>query len=224
VNVRQAINHAIDRAALIKAVLFGYGTPANSFMPKGAIDYDPDIPVPAYDLNLARQYLSKSSVPHGFSMTMEMAAGHKEWEQTANIVQNELAQIGIKVTLKPVDPTALINSQFAGKYNFTETNWTNDIPDPDELVTWTAGYNTGSWNFLTWYKNPALAALSHQAESTSDAATRQHLYYQIQQIWAHDVWIIALYYIPFMDAVNSHVQGFHQNPLGYFVLQGVHKS
>jgi peptide/nickel transport system substrate-binding protein len=224
VNVRQAINHAIDRAALVKAVLFGYGQPANSFIPNGAIDHDPNIPVPTYDLKLAKQYLSKSSVPNGFNLTMEVSSGHQEWADTAQIVQNELASLGIKVTLKPENPTTLSNDTQAGKYHMTETLWTNDIPDPDELVAFTANNEPGSWNFQTWYTNPKVTNLSQQAEQTSDSATRQRLYYQIQQIWAHDVWLLALYYVPFINAVSSHVVGFHENPLGYFNLQGVHKT
>jgi hypothetical protein len=38
------------------------------------------------------------------------------------------------------------------------------------------------------------------------------------------VWILALYYVPFVNAVGSNVQGFHENPLGYFVFKGVHKA
>lgn len=226
VNVRQAINHAIDRTALIKAVLYGYGTPANSFMPKGAIDYDPNIPVPAYDPSLARKLLAKSSAPHGFNMTIEVAAGNKEWQETATVLQSELAQIGIKANIKPEDPTTLFRNQQANppKYNFTENLWTNDIPDPDELVAFSANYASGSWNFFTWYDNPQVAAMSHQAEVSNDAATRQRLYYQIQEAWSRDVWFLALYYVPFINAVNSNVHGFHENPLGYFVFQGVHKS
>ena len=51
----------------------------------------------------------------------------------------------------------------------------------------------------------------------------QRPYDQIQRIW-REVWFIALYDVPFVNAVNSRVQGFHENPLGFFVLQGVHKS
>ena len=224
VNVRQAINHAIDRAAIVRAVLYGYGTPANSFIPAGAIDYDPNIPVAKYDLNLARQYLSKSSVPHGFSMTMETRAGNAAWDETAVIFKAEVAPLGIKVDIKPLDPTTESQNETVGKYHFTEEYWTNDIPDPDELVTWSVNYNPGSWNFFTWYNNPQAARLSSQAEQVNDPATRQRLYFQIQQIWARDMWLPALYYSPFINAIAPNVQGFHQNPLGYFVLQGVHKT
>jgi peptide/nickel transport system substrate-binding protein len=219
VNVRQAINHAIDRAALIKTVLHGLGTPANSFIPKGAIDYDAALPVPAHDLSLARRLLSMSSVPHGFTLSVDVLPGNNEWEETARVLQSELAPLGIKVTIKMAVP----NTWPPGGNHpyFGEGGWTNDIPDPDEIVTFAAGNVTG--NFNSYYNDPAAAALSRQAAQVNDPATRKRLYYQIQQIWAREVWFIALYYVPFVNAVNSHVQGFHENPLGFFVLQGVHK-
>ena len=224
VKVRQAITHAIDRAALVKAVLYGYGTPANSFMPRGAIDYDPNIPVPSYDLALARKLLSQSTVPHGFTMNFEVGSGDTVGNQTAVIFKSEVAPLGIKVNIKPMDPTTLFNNQDVGKYSFTNNLWTNDIPDPDELVAFSANYAPGSWNFFTWYHNPEVSRLSHEAEQTNDAATRKRLYYQIQEIWAREQWFFALYYPPFVNAVSSRVQGFHESPLGYFVLQGVHKT
>jgi peptide/nickel transport system substrate-binding protein len=224
VKVRQAITHAIDRAALVKAVLYGYGTPANSFMPRGAIDYDPNIPVPSYDPALARKLLSASSVPHGFTMTFDVGSGDTVGNEEAVIFKSEVAPLGIKVNIKPEDPTTLFNDQNAGKYSFTNNLWTNDIPDPDELVAFSTNYAPGSWNFFTWYHNLDVSRLSHEAEQTNDTATRKRLYYQIQEIWARDQWFFALYYPPFVNAVSSRVQGFHESPLGYFVLQGVHKA
>jgi peptide/nickel transport system substrate-binding protein len=225
VNVRQAINHAINRAAIVKAILVGHGTPANSFMPAGAIDYDPNLPVPAYDPTLAKQYLSKSSVPNGFSMTIQAPSGDSVSNDIAQIMQSELAVIGIKVTIQPVDPTTLFNNQQVGKYISAVGNiWTNDIPDPDELVSFAVDYTAGSKAFETWYDNPALIALSHNAEQTNDAASRQKDYYKIQQIMAQDVPILPLFYTPFVNAVTSKVHGFSENPLGYFNLAGVTKS
>jgi peptide/nickel transport system substrate-binding protein len=224
VKVRQAITHAIDRAAIVKAVLYGNGTPANSFMPRGAIDYDPNIPLPSYDPTLARKLLSESSVPRGFTMTFNVGSGDTVTNEEAVIFKSEVAPLGIKVNIKPEDPTTLFNDQEVGKIPFTGNLWTNDIPDPDELVAFSANYASGSWNFFTWYNNPEVSRLSHEAEQTNDAATRRRLYYQIQEIWARDQWFFALTYTPFVNAVNSRVQGFHENPLGYFILQGVHKT
>jgi len=100
VHVRQAINHAIDRAAIVKAITYGYGKPANSFMPIGSLDYDPNIPVPSYDLALAKRYLAASPVPNGFAMTMEVGAGVAVDNEVAQVVQQELAQLNIKVSIR----------------------------------------------------------------------------------------------------------------------------
>jgi peptide/nickel transport system substrate-binding protein len=189
VHVRQAINHIINRAAMAKAVTFSYGTPANSFIPAGAIDHDPNIPVPAYDPALAKKLLSESKVPHGFTMTMETSAGDSISNEQAQIFQSEAAAIGIKVNIQPVDPTTLFNNQQV------------DCP-----------------------KGTTGIKLSQQAEQASDPATRQKLYFQIQQIWSQETHIIALYYVPFVNAVSTKVHGFSENPLGYFNLQGVTKS
>ncbi len=224
VNVRQAINHSIDRAALVKAVLYGHGTPANSFIPAGALFHDSGIPVPSYDPSLAKKLLAKSGHPHGFTMTQEVSAGSSVDLETAVILKQEVAPLGIKINIKQMDPTTLFNDQQVGKYHFTGNLWTNDIPDPDELTSFAIDYTQGAKAFYTNYNNPQLNNLSHQAEQTNDSATRQRLYYQIQQLWAQNASFVALYYAPFVNAVNSKVRGFHENPLGYFNLQGVHKG
>lgn len=222
--VRQAVSHAIDRASFVKAVQYGYASVANSFLPRGAIDYNPNIPVPTYDLALAKKLISQSSVPHGFKMTFYVSSGDTITNEEAQIFQSDVAPLGIKVTIKTMDGTTLFNDQQAGKVSFTSNIWTNDIPDPDELVTFSAACASGSWNFNSFYCNQQVKTLAQRAERVSDAATRHNLYFQIQQLWAQDQWFYALYYAPFVNAVNSHVHGFHENPLGYFVFQGVTKS
>jgi peptide/nickel transport system substrate-binding protein len=234
VKVREAINHIIDRAAMAKAVTGGYGKPANSFIPAGALDYDPNLPVPSYDPVLARKLLSESSVPHGFTMTMETYAGDSISNEQAVIFQGEAAQIGIKVNIQPVDPTTLLSNGemdcppgtkgLCPKYHFGDSLWTSDIPDPDELVTFAVDFTQGCHAYCTWYDNPTLIKLSHEAEQISDPATRQKLYFQIQQIWSQENHIIALYDVPYVNAVSARLHGFGENPLGYFNLEGVTKS
>ena len=225
VNVRQAINHAINRPAIVKALLYGYGKPANSFLPVGSLFYDPSLPVPSYDPALAKQFLAKSSVPNGFNMTIEVGTGAALNGQLAQVIQQELAPLGIKVTVTQVDPTALNAAQQKGNYHSVITGWTNDIPDPDELVTFAVDpIHGGANSFFTYYGDPSVIKLNTRAEQTNDAATRKTLYSQIQKAWAAAAPIMPLYYIPYINAVSTKVHGFSENPLGYFNLQGVTKS
>jgi peptide/nickel transport system substrate-binding protein len=222
VKVRQALNYAVDRAALARTVYFGVAQPAGSFMPNGALDYDPAIPAPPHDLARAKRLLSQSSVPHGFHMTMEVRAGNVPDLQTAVIFQSEVAPLGIVVTIVQKDPTTVQNDQNASHFSFLPSLWTNDIPDPDELVSYATDY-TVSKAFDTEYDNPRLIALSKQAERTADPAQRRRLYYRIQQIVADQVPFLTLVDVPFVNAISTHIHGFFENPLGYFVLQGVTK-
>ena len=144
VHVRQAINHAIDRAALVKAVLFGHGTPASSFMPKGAIDWNANLPVPSHDLALAKKLMKQSKFPKGFTMTMEVPSGDSVSNTIDVILKSELAPLGITLNLRQEDQTTLFNDQQKAKYHITNNLWTNDIPDPDELVAFSATFCTAT--------------------------------------------------------------------------------
>jgi peptide/nickel transport system substrate-binding protein len=224
VKVRQAISHGIDRAAIIKAVLQGNGTSANSFIPAGAIDYDANIPQMTYDPTMAKNLLAQSSKPKGFTMTMQTQSGSVIDQEIGVIFQSEMKAIGITVNIQPTDPTTLFANEQADKYSFATSGWTNDIPDPDELVSFAADYSTGNHSFDTWYNNPTVTKLSQAAEQSNDNATRRKYYYQMQQIWYQQQWFMSLYYSPFVNAVNNKVHGFSENPLGYFNLAGVTKS
>jgi peptide/nickel transport system substrate-binding protein len=225
VHVRQAINHAIDRAALVRAVLYGHGAPANSFMPKGAIDWDASLPVPSYNLSLAKKLMKESKYPKGFSITMEVPSGDSVSNTIDVILKNELQPLGITLNLRQEDQTTLFNDQQKQKYHITNNLWTNDIPDPDELVSFAVNYNlSASRSFFTWYNNQQLAHLSVQAEETNNNAVRRADYIKIQQLFMQNVPFFPLFYVPFVNAVSNSVHGFSENPLGYFNLQGVTKS
>jgi len=224
VKVRQAINHAIDRQALVRAVYYGFASPANSFMAKGAIDWNPTLQPPSFDLALAKKLMAQSSVPHGFTMNYQVRAGSSQDNQVAVIFQQEVKAVGITVNIKPTDPTTLANDNQNFKFDFFSQYWTNDIPDPDELVSYSVDYSQSVKSYYTHYNNPALTSLSHLAEVTPDPAKRRQIYYQIQSIFSQEVPFLYLVYVPFINGVNSKVHGFAENPLGYFVFQGVTTS
>jgi peptide/nickel transport system substrate-binding protein len=223
VNVRQAINHAIDRQGMIRAVLFGRGVAASSFMPKGALWWNPNVPVPTFDLDLAKSYMKKSKYPKGFSMTMEVPSGDSQYNAIDVILKDELSKIGIQLNLKQIDPTTGFNNQDKGDYHMTNNQWTNDITDPDELVSFAVDYSLGSKAFFTFMNIPQLGQMSRAAEKTNNQAKRRQLYFQIQQAFAQQVPFFPLFYVPYVNVVANNVHGFSENPLGYFNLKGVHK-
>lgn len=221
VHVRRAISYAINRNALVKAVLFGNGKPANSFMPPQVPYYDPSSPGIQYDLAKAKQEMASSSYPHGFTTTLMISAGNADNNTVAQILQAELRPLGINVKIQQLDPNLVNTNQQSLKYDMTLSYWTMDIPDPDELVTFAVDPAAGSKSFFTNYNNPTVVNAAHLAERTYDPAARQALYNQIQTLAARDAFMGFLYYSPYAYATTTSVKGFYVTPLGNYHLENV---
>jgi peptide/nickel transport system substrate-binding protein len=221
VHVRRAISLAINRDALVKAVLFGNGKPANSLFPPQVPFYQATTPGLQYNLAAAKQEMAKSSVPHGFSTTMLIASGNSDYLTIATIVQAELKPLGIKVNVQQLDPNTANTDEQSLKYDMTLTLWTMDIPDPDELATFAVDPKSGAKSFFTAYNNPAVVKDTHAAELTTVQAKRQALYNVVQAQAAQDAFMAYLYYSPYPYATTTNVHGFYVTPLGNMHMENV---
>jgi peptide/nickel transport system substrate-binding protein len=221
VHVRRAISLAVDRAALVKAVLFGNGRPANSLFPPQVPYYQQATQGLQYNLAAAKQEMAKSSVPHGFAATILVPSGYSDDVTIATVLQSELKPLGIKLSIQQLDPNTVNTDQQSLKYDMTLTYWTMDIPDPDELATFAVDPNSGARSFWTAYDNATVVKDTHDAEQTLATSARQSLYNQIQAQSASDAFMAFLYYSPYAYATTSSVHGFFVTPLGNYHLENV---
>jgi peptide/nickel transport system substrate-binding protein len=221
VHVRRAISLAIDRQSMIKAVLFGNGTAANSFLPPQVPFYQKATPGLQYNLAEAKKEMAASSVPKGFSTTLLIGSGNSDQSTMAAIIQAELKAIGITVAIQQLDPNTVSTDQQSLDYDMTFSYWTMDIPDPDELVTFAVDPTAGSKSFYTDYDNPTVVKDAHAAEQTLSVTARQSLYNTIQDDAAADAFMVDFYYSPYAYAAGSTVKGFYVTPLGNYHLENV---
>src|SRR5207253_2471491 len=126
-HVRRAISYAIDRKAIIKSVLFGHGTPANSFLPPQVPFYDSKSPGLQYDMAKAKAELAKSKYPKGFKVSLLVGAGAQVENTEGQILQSALKQLGITVTFKTEDTSTEFSDIQASKYQLGFSYWTMDI-------------------------------------------------------------------------------------------------
>jgi peptide/nickel transport system substrate-binding protein len=219
--VRQAISYAINRDALVKAVLFGNGEPANSIFPPQVPYYDPSSGGLQYNPAAAKAAMARSSVPHGFTTTLLLPSGNSDYATIATIVQSELKPLGINVQIQEADPNTANNDFQSGKYDMFFALWTMDIPDPDELATFALDPNAGSKSFFTSYDNPTVVKAIHSAEVTTQPAARQADYNTAQTLAARDAFMAFLYYSPYQYVESSNVHGFLVTPLGNYHMEDV---
>jgi peptide/nickel transport system substrate-binding protein len=218
-NVRKALHMAVDQNAIVDVVTFGLGTPANSYIPAGALYYNPDNSMYPYDPDKAREMLAAEGV-EDLELDYMVSAGDKVEEQTAILVKDQLAQVGVDVNIVKVDPSAAWDELVEGNYDLTVGYWTNDIIDPDQKSTFCLGMDS-NLNYYTRYENTDVAQMVADGRVELDPEKRKQLYYDIQAIAKDDVNWIDLYYSPFRNISRSYVHGFEQNPLGRMMLEGV---
>ena len=224
VHVRRAISYAIDREALVKTVLFGNGTPANSLLTPTVPYYDKATPGQSYDIAKAKAELAMSKVPKGFTTTYLASSGDSTDSQIAEILQASLKELGITMNIQNTDPSAKHDLQNALNFDISHAYWTMDIADPDELVQFAVLPAGGGHSFQTSYLSTKAQSLATQAERTFDPAKRQDLYSQLQKVLAEDAFLPALFYQPFPYAVRSSVQNFLVKPTGLYDMAVVSAS
>lgn len=224
VHVRRAISYAIDRKAMVNAVLFGHGTVANSLLSPGTPYYDKSATAPQRNVKKAKSELAKSSQPDGFTTTLLIRSGDPNQTSIAQIMQSELKKIGITMKIKQLDPTANKQARLAGDFDMAWSAWTMDIPDPDEWTSFAVDPDGGSNSAFTHYDNPEVVALNKEAQKETDSSKRRELYSQLQQQTGDDAFLAYLYYSPYVYATTTKVQGFHVTPLGNYQLEDVSKT
>ena len=207
--VRQALDMAIDKQAIIDTVTFGLGEVANSFVPKGALYYYADNLRRPYDPEKAKQMLADAGASD-LTLNYVVRAGDEIVEQTAVLLQQQLAK---------AEWDMLVD----GNYDVGANYWTNDILDPDQKTTFVVGHDT-NMNYMTRYKNDTVKDLVAAARIEMDPAKREAMYVDIQKMAKDDVNWIDLYYSPFINVSRSNIENFDQNPLGRFFLEDTVKN
>ncbi len=220
--VRQALDMAIDKKAIVDTVTFGIGTVANSFIPKGALYYYADNLQRPYDPEKAKAMLAEAGASD-LALNYVVRAGDEVVEQTAVLLQQQLSKAGVTVNINKVDASQEWDMLVAGDYDVGVNYWTNDILDPDQKTTFVVGHDS-NMNYMTRYKNDKVKDLVAAARLELDPKKREAMYVEIQKTAKDDVNWIDLYYSPYINVSRKNVENFYQNPLGRFFLEDTVKN
>lgn len=222
VNFRAALGHAIDRAAVAKNVFFGLATVARSLLPETTLYYDPNAGPMTFDLAKAKAFLAKSSVPNGATITVQLPAGNQTYLDAATIWASGLKQIGVTLKIDRLETTTLIQMRNAEHYTIYNAAWTNDTPDPDELMGVAMDFKS-QHAAHTFYNNPEAQRLVAMARRELDPKKRQALYTQLQRIENRDAPQIYVVDVPRLYASSPSVIGFQPNSQGKYSFENVSK-
>lgn len=209
VRVRQALNYAVDKNAIVNNVLFGLGKVVDSILPSFVLGHESIGPYP-YDPAKAKQLLAEAGYPNGFSVTLITPSGRYLFDtQVAQAIAQYLRDVGISVNVRTYDwPTYV--STVLQPLNKTELQlfllgWSPSTPDPYfytyQLFHSSQFVPNGFNNFF--YNNSQADKLLELGMTTSDATKRAQIYANLSKIIWNDAPMIFLYTQSFVVAYRQ---------------------
>ena len=223
--VRQAINYAINKQAIIDAIYLGAGVAAKNPIPPTMWSYNEAVKDYPYDPAKAKALLAKAGLAGGFETDLWAMPVQRPYNpnarRMAEMMQADLAKVGIKAKIVTFEWGEYLKRSKEGEHEMILLGWTGDNGDPDNFMYVLLGCAaaTGT-NRARWCHKP-FDDLLVQAKQSSDAALRTKLYEQAQVIFKEEVpWFTIAHSVVFMP-MRKEVVGYKVDPLGGHVFYGV---
>lgn len=173
--LREAANWAVDRQYISDRILDGRHTPSNGLVPPGLPGHAEDRPAFTQDLDKAKKLMEEAGYPNGEGLPEVSLWFNQQGDnaKVAQTVQQDLAQIGMKVNLKQLDWAAYIEATDAGEPSFFRLGWVADYPDPENFMYFLFhSVNKGPNGNVSFYDRPEVDALIDESYGMTDPEER----------------------------------------------------
>lgn len=215
--VRQALELAIDRQALVQVAFEGEYQPGNQSVPPGNPFYVPALPVPARDVEKARALLKQAGFANGVTLRMSVP-NTSEYTQAAEVIQAMAAEAGIKLELQVIEVATLLRQWTAGDFESLLIAWSGRTDIDGNLWGFNAcneSLNGGK------YCNATADAALREGRSQVEPAARQAAYGRAMAQLLEDRPYIYLWHSQVFLGTAARLQGLAVVPDGLIRLQDV---
>ena len=225
VRVRQAVNYAVNKQAIVDNILQGTGTVAKNILPPVIWGYTEDVQDYSYNPEKAKELLAEAGLADGVEIEFyvpESGSGMQQSVAMATAIQSDLEAVGIKVKIQQLEWGTYLDKVFqpAEKNEMVlhEMSWMGDNGDPDNFLyilqsglQWPPnGFNEA------FYKNDKVDELLVKARKISDQAARIPLYEEAQKLIAADAPFCVIDHETQIVAMKKNIKGFTLHPTGVF--------
>jgi len=195
VRVRQAINYAIDKEAFLKVVYRGYGSVMDSIIPANLQFYSQQTPF-QFDLEKAKELLKEAGYENGFETTV-WGANNSDAMKAMEFIQQQLAQVGIKVSVEPMESGTLSDKIWSvqdakdAEVELYYGGWSSSTGDADwGIRPLLAGVSIPPVSYNTsYYQNAEADELINAGLQTADMEKRKATYADLQKlVWEDAPW------------------------------------
>ena len=214
VRVRRAIQMAINKDAIATQLLKGTASPAHQMFAPSSPPFDPNFKMYSYDPAAAKKLLTEAGFANGFEakwMTSVSGSGQIAPVQITEMIQADLAKVGIKINIETYEWIAYIYKQRGGlqanKADASQLSW--GMTTNTWLNFWSnSRLNYGGRGPVGDYVNPAYDDLVEQAERQTDQAAMVRLYRKAHEMLMHDAAYIPIIHDRAPIVLGPKVKGF----------------
>ena len=222
VRVRQALCYAVDKQEIIDLAFDGYGSPIGSSMYPAFGKYFDDSLTNYYtkDVEKAKALLAEAGYPGGFDMTITVPSNYKPHMDTAEVLVQQLAQIGVNATIEPIEWESWVSDVYAGR-QFQSTVVGVDASNMTAralLERFTSDYGK---NFIN-YNNAEYDALFQQTLTAYDDAEQTAIYKQMLANLTENAANVYIQDLADLVAVRKGVEGVTFYPIYVLDLANLH--
>ncbi len=222
--VRQALNMAIDKGAIIDVVFQGAGKAAKNPIPPTIWSYNDATRDYPYDPNKAKALLAEAGVKNLKTNIWAMPVQrpyNPNAKRMAELIQADWAKVGVEAEIVTFEWGEYLKRSKQGEHETVLLGWTGDNGDPDNFLYVLLSCDAASGaNRARWCYKP-FDDLLRKAKQISDVAERTKLYEQAQLIFKEEApWVTIAHSVVFMP-VRNEVVDYKIDPFGGHVFYGV---
>lgn len=218
--VRRALAMAIDREGIVKHLFSGRGEVAESVIPRGFLGHAPT-PFTARNAAEAKKLLAEAGFPDGFEATLHAMPNPRPYlpepKRVAQVVQANLAEIGVKVRIVSPDWGAYLEETKGGKHDLCFLGWTTDNGDPDNFAYVLLDPDNavpGSASNVSFWKDAGVHDLLLRAQAPTEDAERAALYAKVMARVREECPLLPLATTDALAVTRRGVEGFSLHPVG----------
>lgn len=208
--VRQAVQMAIDRQAILDALYGGRGQVEHGIYPYGLIGFNEGQTKISYDPEKAKALLAEAGYPDGFTMELAADASASDTVTMAlEIIKEQLAAVGINAEIKNYDESTWLETRKAGELGSFMSTWTADFNDPENFIYTFFGNEEKTRIRSINYTDTAVMDRVGAARGIVNEDERLAEYQALEEKLIHEdaAWV-PMYSRTHLWAVSSRVQNF----------------
>ena len=224
--VRQAMNMAIDRQAIIDAIYGDSAHIAKNPIPPTMWSYNVRIEDYSFDPERARALLAEAGYADGFTTDLWAMPVQRPYNpnarRMAEMMQQDLAKVGVTANIVTYEWADYLKRAQSGEHTMILLGWTSDTGDPDNILNLLLSCDgaAGGSNMARWC-NADYDALVTKARTLPAEAERTPLYEKAQEIFKEEApWLTLAHVIVFV-AIRNEVKDYKVDPFGGQQFYGV---